>query len=203
MPGRNILKIDIPQSYYHVFARGHGKQKLFRDEEDFEIFTSLIARYLSKQPQVDKYGKPYPHLKGEVQLLGYCLMANHFHFLLYQEAEGAMSSLMRGVMTSYSRYFNTKYKLSGSLFESRYRASRISSNAYLMHISRYIHLDPKDWIAYPHSSIHAYFMGAPEWLEPERLTRLFESLPVYADFLNDRADYKESLEIVMTELANA
>lgn len=113
-----------------------------------------------------------------------------------------MSSLMSAIMTSYSRYFNAKYMLTGPLFESRYKASRISSDPYLMHISRYIHSNPDDWIVYPHSSIHAYYMGAPEWLEPKRVINLFGSLPVYADFFNDHVDYKKSLEIIKDELAN-
>lgn len=112
-----------------------------------------------------------------------------------------MSRLMRGVMTSYSMYFNKKYATSGSLFESRYKASRISSDPYLMHISRYIHLNPSDWMAYPHSSIHSYYIGAPEWLTPEPVIELFGSLPKYADFLNDEADYQESLEFIEDELA--
>lgn len=202
MPSRNVLKIDIPQSYYHAYARGRGRQKIFRDEEDFETFTNLFARYLSKKVSTDRYKKPYPHLFGQVSLLCYCLMNNHFHLLLYQETEGSMSQLMRGIMTSYSRYFNVKYKLSGALFESRYKASRISSDSYLLHISRYIHLNPRNWMAYPHSSIHAYFMEAPEWLEPGRITSLFESLPVYADFLNDYKDFKKSIVNIEDELAN-
>lgn len=202
MPSRNILKIDIPQSYYHVYARGHGRHKIFRDNEDFETFTNLFERYLSRQATTDKFGKPYPHHYSQVSLLCYCLMSNHFHLLLYQETEGSMSHLMRSVMTSYSRYFNTKYGLSGALFESRYKASRISTDQYLMHISRYIHLNPQDWMAYPYSSIHSYFIGAPEWLEPRRIIELFGSLPVYADFLNDYTDYRQSLELVSDELAN-
>lgn len=202
MPSRHVLKIDIAHSYYHVYARGHGRKKLFRDEEDFTVFINLFARYLSHSPARDRNGAPYPHLAGKVSLLCYCLMPNHFHLLLYQDVEGSMSGLMRGIMTSYSRYFNKKYNLSGALFESRYKASRISSDSYLMHISRYIHLNPRDWLAYPHSSIHAYFMGAPEWLEPTRVIDLFGTLPVYADFLNDNAGYKASLEGIKDELAN-
>src|SRR5690606_27819571 len=202
MPSRNILKVDTPDSYYHVYARGHGRQDIFRDEEDFETLRNLFARYLSQKAAIDRNGKAYPHLYDSVSLLCYCLMKNHFHLLLYQKSEGAMSSLMRGVMRSYSRYFNTTYGLSGSLCESRYKASRISSDAYLMHISRYIHLNPTDWMAYPHSSIHAYFIGAPEWLQPQPVIDLFGTLPIYADFLNDKASYEDSLESIADELAN-
>lgn len=197
MPSRNILKVDIPDSYYHIYARGHGRQKIFRDEADFEKFISLFERYLSSDG--NRGGRS---LVSGVRLMCYCLMNNHFHMLVHQANQGAMSNLMRRIMTSYSMYFNRKYDLSGALFESRYKASRISSDPYLMHITRYIHLNPKDWMAYPHSSVHAYYLGAPDWLHPQSIIGLFGSLPKYADFLNDHDDYKESLDVIGDELAN-
>lgn len=197
MPSRNVIKIDLPDSYYHVYARGHGRQAIFRDEQDFAKFLELFERYLSEST-----GDKYSQTKSEVSLLCYCLMDNHFHLLVHQKAQGAMSRLMRGIMTSYSMYFNRKYDLSGALFESRYKASRISSDPYLMHISRYIHLNPKGWMAYPHSSIHAYYLGAPDWLSPTPIIDLFGTLPKYADFLNDYSEYRESLELIEPELAN-
>jgi putative transposase len=203
MPSRNVIKIDVEQSYYHVYARGHGRQQIFKDDEDYRVFLNLLKRHLSIDGVTDKYGKPYAHLRGQIELLCYCLMENHFHLLLYQQEKGAMSKLMRGIMTSYSRYFNKKYDSSGSLFESRYKASRIASDAYLVHISRYIHLNPDDWRAYPYSSVSAYFgIGQPEWLQQDKVIDLFESLPVYADFLDDSNDYEESLDDIKYELAN-
>jgi len=203
MPSRNVIKIDIEESYYHVYARGRGREKIFKDDEDYLAFLNLLKRHLSIDETSDKYGKPYAHLRGQIELLSYCLMSNHFHLLLYQNEQGAMSRLMRGVMTSYSTYFNKKYDLSGGLFESRYRASRISCNLCLMHVSRYIHLCPGDWRAYPYSSISAYFgIGQPEWLQQDRVIKLFGSTPVYADFLDDTVDYETSLEEIKYELAN-
>lgn len=202
MPGRNVLKTDIADSYYHVYARGHGRQQIFREAADYLTFLAIFERYLSTKELTDKYGKPYVNLRGQIELLAYCLMDNHFHLLFYQSDQGAMSKLMRSVMTSYSCYFNKKYDSTGALFESRYKASLISSNDYLAQISRYIHLVPGDWLAYPYSSIHSYFMGAPDWLQPERVINLFGSTPVYADFLDDTADYEKSLDDIKGELAN-
>jgi putative transposase len=203
MPSRNVIKVDIEESYYHVYARGHGRQKIFRDDEDFRVFLNLLKRHLSVEEIADKYGKPYAHLRGQIELLSYCLMENHFHLLIYQIEKGAMSRLMRGIMTSYSTYFNKKYDSSGALFESRYKASRISRDSYLMHISRYIHLNPGDWRAYPYSSISAYFgVGQPEWLQQNRVIDIFGTLPVYADFLDDSEDYEKSLDVIKFELAN-
>jgi putative transposase len=145
MPSRNILKIDIPHSYYHVYARGGSRQTIYNDAEDYSVFLNLFKRYLSKEPIKDPAGRKYPHFAESIELLAFCLMPNHFHILLYQHDEKTISSLMRGLMTSYSRYFNKKYNRSGPLFESRYKSSRISDDAYLMHISRYIHLNPKRW----------------------------------------------------------
>lgn len=203
MPSRNVIKTDIEQTYYHIYARGHGRLPIFKDDEDYRVFLNLMKRYLSVNEVNDKYHKPYTHLRGKVELLCYCLMENHFHLLLYQIEKGAMSQLMRGVMTSYSVYFNKKYDSSGSLFESRYKASIISSDSYLMHISRYIHLNPDDWRAYPYSSIHAYFgIGQPEWLQQEKIIDLFGSTPMYADFLDDYNDYERSIENIEGELAD-
>ena len=202
MPSRNVLKIDIPNSYYHIYARGASRQKIFLEPADFYVFLDLFRRYLSAEEIRDSAGKKYTKLYDDISLHCYCLMDNHFHLLVYQTNQHAMQRLMRGVMTAYSRYFNKKYDRSGGLFESRYKASRISSDEYLMHITRYIHLNPKDWLAYPYSSIHSYFYGPPDWLKPEPIVELFGSLPKYADFLNDYVDYKESLERIEDELAN-
>ncbi len=203
MPGRNTLKVDVDDSYYHIYARGHNKQKVFRDDEDFLFFIGLFRRHLSPKEVVDKSGRSYPHLWGDLELLAYCLMPNHFHMLVYQVEQASMSRLMRAIMTSYSCYFNRKYKKTGPLFETRYKASLIDSDEYLMHISRYIHLNPGDWQAYPYSSIHAYFgVGQEDWLQPGRIIELFGSAPVYADFLDDYVSYKKSLDKIKDELAN-
>lgn len=203
MPSRNTLKIDVEQSYYHIYARGHGRQPIFCDDSDYRVFLNLFKRYLSVNEITDNYKKPYIHLRGQIELLCYCLMPNHFHLLIYQNEKGSMTQLMRSVMTSYSVYFNKKYETSGSVFGSRYKASLITTDAYLMHISRYIHLNPDDWRAYPYSSIHAYFgIGQPEWLQQEKIIDLFGSTPIYADFLDDYEDYKKSLNEIKHELAD-
>ncbi len=203
MPRRNTLRVDVADTYYHVYARGHNRAKIFKDQADFFYFLDLFARYLSQEEKRDSTDRPYPHLYNDVELLAYCLMPNHFHFLVYQITEGSLGKLMRSVMTSYSCYFNQKYKVTGSLFESRYRASIITSDEYLMQVSRYIHLNPGNWRAYPYSSIHAYFgVGQEEWLRPQRIIELFGSTPIYADFLDDRKDFEDSITLIKDELAD-
>ena len=202
MPSRNVLKIDIANSYYHVYARGASRQEIFREDSDYYIFLSLFRRYLSDEAIKDSAGMPYAKLGEDIELLCYCLMPNHFHLLVYQVNEHAMQRLMRGVMTAYSRYFNKKYDRSGGLFESRYKASLVSTDLYLMHISRYIHLNPKDWQNYPYSSLEGYLYGHnKDWLREGRIIELFASRKAYGEFVADYESIKESLSLIKHSLA--
>ena len=204
MPSRNTIKTDVPHSYYHVYARGASKQRIFLDAKDFEYFKSLFARYLTRNNLSNINGEPYPYHGESLELLCFCFMPNHFHLLIYQHTEGAMSKLMRSLMTSYSMYFNKKYRRTGSLFESRYKASRIERQEYLEHITRYIHLNPRYWQHYKHSSI-AYYSGqqAPVWIKPGRILEIFPSVAEYVSFVSDYEENKHMFDIIKAELADS
>jgi putative transposase len=203
MPSRNILKEDAPNSYYHIYARGIGKQTIFPDPSDFEYFLNLLPRHLSKEQVQGKLGYTYPHYADDIELLAFCLMPNHFHLLVYQKGVGGMTKLMKSIMTSYSRYFNLKYDRTGPLFESRYKAARISQDSYLQHISRYIHLNPRYWQRYKYSSVRFYLdEKSPEWLKPNKILDLFKERNEYRKFIEDYEDQKRMLEAIKHELAN-
>src|SRR5690606_12577452 len=95
-----------------------------------------------------------------------------------------------------------KYRRSGPLFESRYKASRISSDEYLLHISRYIHLNPKDWRSYPYSSLQIYKGGeAVDWVNEKKVLELFPSREDYLGFVADYKEMHDALEGIKRELA--
>ena len=203
MPSRNVLKIDVAEQYYHVYARGASRQNIFLEPVDYEVYLKLFRRYLSSEEIRDSAGIPYTKLHESIELLCYCLMPNHFHLLVYQIDEGAMQRLMHGVMTVYSRYFNKKYQRSGSLFESRYKASLITSDTYLFHVSRYIHLNPKTWRNYPYSSLRYYaHPHSEDWLHEERIIDLFKNRTKYMEFVADYEAAKAVLDTIKHELAN-
>jgi len=203
MPGRNILKQDVADSFQHVYARGHSRHKIFGDEQDYITFLTLFERYLSAEEAHDAYGVSYPNFYNKLELLAFVLMSNHFHLLIYQRQPQAMTGFMRSLLTSYSRYFNKKYKRSGPLFESRYKASMVSDDSYLEHISRYIHLNPRDWRDYEYSSL-PYYLQRDEvsWIRPKRILDLFESSKEYLEFTSDYVEQKKMLDILKQELAN-
>ncbi len=198
-----MLKVDVADSYYHIYARGVGKQNIFLDDSDFKFFISLFKRYLSREDSVNERGAAYAKLYESIELLSYCLMSNHFHLLVYQIEEGTMTRLMRGVMASYSHHFNKKYNRTGPLFESRYKASMISTDTYLLHISRYIHLNPIKWRDYPYSSLSSYLgITSSDWLSVARIIELYNSKSEYLQFLEDYQQVHNDLEIIKHELAN-
>lgn len=203
MPSKNVIKQDVADTFQHVYARGHSKHKIFQDEQDYITFLNLFERYLSSEEAKDHWGVSYPNFYNKIELLSFCLMPNHVHMLVYVRQSGEMGKFMRSLMTSYSRYFNAKYKRTGSLFESRYKASLISDESYLEHISRYIHLNPKQWREYEYSSLPYYLQQeAVSWIRPKRIMNVFETPDKYLEFMNDYVEQKKLLEILKQELAN-
>ncbi len=196
MPSKNLVRNFDAPAFYHVYNRGAGKQKIFLESADKEKFLSLFERHLL--PAEDE-ADTYP--RYNVEIAAYCLMSNHFHLLLYQDTDPqAITGLMKSVATAYTMYFNRKYKSSGHLFQGPFRASRISDEAYLLHISRYIHLNPRTYRTYYWSSLKHYLgKAASNLIHPDRV---LDMLPeCYLEFLEDYTDRRELLKTIKDELA--
>ncbi|PJE57966.1 MAG: transposase [Candidatus Portnoybacteria bacterium CG10_big_fil_rev_8_21_14_0_10_36_7] len=116
-------------SFYHIYNRGNRKQQIFLSSRDYERFLGKIIEYKKKI---------------NVNIIAFCLMPNHFHFLIQQLSINAISKFFSDLCNSYSKYFNTKYETVGSLYQGRFKAKLIDSDEYLIHVSRYIHLNPID-----------------------------------------------------------
>lgn len=207
MPSRNIVKEYAQNAYYHAYNRGLNKQTIFADSQDYSVFLNLLKRYLSVKPAKDKYDRLYDNFSKEVDLMAFCLMKNHFHLFFYQKKPKSISALLQRTMTSYVGYFNKKYQRLGPLFQDRFKASLIDNEAYLWHISRYIHLNPLDlgneFEDYPYSS-YQYFVSAraEDWLHPERVLAMHQEHHAnYDEFCHDYTDYKETLDEIKLELA--
>ncbi|HEY5601122.1 MAG TPA: transposase [Patescibacteria group bacterium] len=171
MPAKNSVKIYLENSYYHIYNRGAGKRKIFFDEEDYKVFVHYLKKYLDKN-------SPYSFF-DKIRLLAYCLMPNHFHFLIYQSDKKGIVKLMRSLSISYAMYFNKKYKNSGTIFQGIYKAVLIDSDEQLIHLSRYIHLNPKEltsnWQKYLFSSYSSYLESTQlEWINPKPVLDFFK-----------------------------
>lgn len=202
MPSRNVTKQYVADSFYHVYNRGVNKQNIFLDDQDYTVFLGLMKRYLSRDVEKMPNRLKYVSYVEQVELLTYCLMPNHFHLLLYQIDKEGMKLLLKSVSVSYSMYFNKKYRRVGALFQQRYRAVRMESDSQLLHASRYIHLNPKDFRQWKWSSI-GYYIGdkSADWVKPERVLDQHSSTEAYTAFVEDYIDRKDELKLLKDELA--
>ena len=204
MPSRNIIKEFAPDQYYHVYNRGVEKRIIFVDDQDYTVFIGLMKKYLVGSDKLRGRHTQKP-IGEEVKLLSYCLMPNHFHLLLYQTSESGVTKFMRKLATGYAMYFNDRYNRVGTLFQGRYKASHIDEDAYIQHISRYIHMNPDGYSDYPYSS-YKYFMSpdkTPNWLRADLLISFFDNdYKEYQAFITDYEETAKELDLIKWQLAN-
>ena len=147
--------------YYHIFNRGVGKKIIFKDDRDRIRFLVLILYFQAENnfPQISRIISFYVKhrvfdidydIKNTiieerfVELTAFVLMSNHFHLIVKETKERGMGKYMQRVLNSYTKYFNTRYDVSGHLFEGPYKAVHVEDNEQLLHLSAYIHLNPKE-----------------------------------------------------------
>lgn len=214
MPLRTIPLI-IGQ-YYHIFNRGVARQPVFLNKRDYERFIHTLSYYryvhppvkLSRLLHLPKKEREKLMLslevKGEkmVEIICYVLMPNHFHLLLKQNTDGGISTFIRLAVNSWTRYFNTKHNRPGSLFQGAFKAVRVESDEQLIHLSRYIHLNPlvsylvkeKDFLSYPWSSLPEFLNGTSILVNTAPVLSHFSSPGKYTEFVFNQADYGKQLE---------
>ena len=150
------LRIEFEGAWYHVMNRGAAHQDVFVSDAQRERFLQLLAELL------ERFG---------IQTHAYCLMGNHYHLLLHTPL-GNLGRGMRHLNGVYTQFFNRDLGRDGGLFRGRYKAILVDADAYLLHLSTYIHRNPleagmvqhlKD---YPWSSYAAYagHTKPPPWL---------------------------------------
>lgn len=196
--------------YYHVFGRGNNKEKIFIDDEDRARFLFLITHLQSptKIYNISWYTKSF--LKNStfstrdekikeimksrsIELIAFALMSNHFHLLVKNLADQILSVYMHRVLTAYGKYFNHKYKKRGHVFEGPFGAVHVKNNNQILHLSAYIHKNPKEipeweesYDKYPHSSYQDY-IGLNRWgelLSPNIVLKQFRDQLQYKDFVS-------------------
>ena len=112
--------------YYHIYNRGNNYQPIFFEHENYLYFLRQLRKYL---------------VSDGVEIIAYCLMPNHYHLLMHLKTDD-LSGLMQPFALSYTKAINKRYERVGSLFQGRFKAIHVDRNEYLMHLSRYIHLNP-------------------------------------------------------------
>lgn len=120
------LRIHVPLGFYHVTLRGNHRQAIFTHDCERTLLNIIVAR------AIEKY---------RVRLHAYCWMTNHLH-LIVQVGDQPLGKLIQQVASQYARAYQSSIQTTGHLFENRYYATLIDTDAYLLEALRYVHQNP-------------------------------------------------------------
>ena len=189
--------------YYHVFNRGNSKQKIFLDDKDRERFIQLL--YLCNSSKGFDFREQIIRTKisawdfnkgtATVRIVAWVLMPNHFHLYitpaearLPQKEYGDISAFMHKVLTAYSKYFNTKHKRVGALFEDKFKSVHIENENQAKYLFSYIHLNPlklfdSSWKESGVKDLNksTKFLNSYEWSS-------------YLDYIGDRREFEKVID---------
>ena len=154
----------VEGEFYHIYNRGNSKQKIFLDNQDYNRFIKLLYLCNSEnsidfREDIVRQGiNAWDFDRGEllVSIGAWVLMPNHFHLYVAINSlrklrktvfrnkirENQITEFMHKLLTSYSKYFNTKYKRTGGLFENRFKSVYIENDNQAKYLFSYIHLNP-------------------------------------------------------------
>jgi putative transposase len=132
MPRRNVPL--VAGETYHLYNRGVNRQQVFFERENYLFFLRRLRVYLLDETQ---------NCQTNVStcVIAYCLMPNHFHLLLQPNGD-QLSRQMQRLGISYTKAVNKRFSRVGPLFQGQFQAVRVDRDTYLLHLSRYIHLNP-------------------------------------------------------------
>lgn len=141
----------------------------------------------------------------QVSLTAYCLMPNHFHFLVKQTKENGISNFLSKFTNSYTKYFNTKHERVGPLVQGVFKAVHVETDEQLLHLSRYIHLNPVTSFLIKEADLETYVWSSyPEYLglskytisDKEDVLGHFKNPKAYKDFVLNQVTYAQELDII-------
>lgn len=201
----------VNDGIYHVFTKSIAGFEIFRNDSDYERMKSQLKYYKIENPQLrfshfqelkDKesfLSKFSTKSESLVEIMAYCLMPTHIHLILKQLKDAGISNFMSNVLNSYTRYFNSKNMRKGPLWEGRFKSVMVETDGQLLHLTRYIHLNPTtafhverpEWWAF---SSYSEFIGERDKDVLCKSSEYLEMSPVdYKEFVMSRKEYQQEL----------
>ncbi len=114
-------------NYYHIYNRGANRERIFFNADNYLYCLRLMKKHLRR---------------CQIIVIAYCLMPNHYHFLLRQDGDISLAKAIGSLFNAYVLAVNRQQERSGTLFEGRFEAVHVDKESYLLHLCRYIHANP-------------------------------------------------------------
>lgn len=220
----NIRKdILVNNEYYHIFTRSISKYIVFNNQAEFYRMIQLISlnRFIDFNYSYSQFAALnietrhviIENLKHNnnvfVEIIAYCIMPTHIHLILKQTADNGITKFMGKILNSYSKYFNIKHQRTGPLWASNFKNVLVSDNIQLLHLTRYVHLNPvsagliKKPDEWKHSSLSEYLNTSNGKLNLCHYKDIIDLNPKeYIKFVQDRKDYQQQLSFIKHLLMN-
>lgn len=147
-----VPRINIENALYYITSRGDSSEEIFKEGSDYAMYIDLLKK--SK----DEY---------KFKLFAFCLVPTHLHLLIELAGDTTISQIMHSLNSNYTKYFNSKHKRTGHLFQERYRMVLVEKEPNLLNITAYIHLNPKAMNLCPDIADYAY-SSYPIYIEEDR-----------------------------------
>lgn len=209
----------VNNEVYHVYTKSIAGFVIFNNPDDFSHLKNIVKYYQKKDMPIPFsaflrseetkkgcFGSAFANsASGKdniVSIVAYCFMPTHIHFILKQLRDNGISSFAGNILNSYSHHFNLKHKRKGPLWEGKFKNVLVKTDEQLLHLSRYIHLNPtsagivnspEKW---PHSSYHEYLGNVGSI---EKICCFDDVLTISSDykkFVEDRIDYQKKLALI-------
>lgn len=162
--------------FYHYYNRGCNKQPIFFNEENYQYLLKKIKQ---------------SYQKYSIQIIAYCLMPNHYHFLLQQLSDRNVSDWIKSLFIGYVQAVNIQQNRSGTLFEGRAQHILIDKEEYLLQIVRYIHYNPVK-AGLVNSADGWLYSNYLEWIG-KRAGTMFDR-KFFCTYFKDHEDYRDFVE---------
>ena len=182
------MKLEVLEKdkVYHIYNRGINSETIFNSVENKQYFLKLYSKYLE--------------IKADT--FAYCLMDNHFHFIIRIVNEKEITQALSNLFNAYAKAFNKQNNRTGSLFEKHFKRIQIEDETYLTNLIEYVHLNPKhhldlDYKSFQFSSYQSIISDKPTKLLRNEVIQLFDSKDnfIYChDFKNEILSEKHMLE---------
>jgi putative transposase len=210
--GVSMRKYPLKNTYlYHICTKSIAGYRIFRNDHDYMRMLDMLEYYRYEKPCVRfsvfkaLLEKGNRNILNElstkdnlVDIIAYCIMPTHLHLILAQLKDEGISLYMKNLLNSYTRYFNVKNNRKGPLWQGRFKSILVETGEQLLHLTRYIHLNPtsdslvekpEDW---EYSSYHEYLDNCADGLC--NFVQYTDIKPAsYKTFVEARQEYQQTL----------
>ncbi|MDD5495720.1 MAG: transposase [Candidatus Omnitrophica bacterium] len=205
------------EEVYHVYNKSIAGFTIFNNDIEYLRMMEAVCYYQHAKPAVrfslrtqsgiNKKNSSATDNGMLVEIVAYCLMPTHLHLVLRQLCDRGISRFLNNILNSYTRYFNIRHNRKGPLWEGRTKKTLIKTDEQLLHLTRYLHLNPvtsylvnkpEEW---SYSSYREYLSEIDNEYRICKYNSLLTINPnIYKAFVEDAIFYQRELAMIKKSL---